>query len=498
MKFPVPKGLIHVLANLGGTVWSAAIGIAFVPIYVARLGIESYGLIGFIAALQVWFSLLDMGFTTTLNREMAQASSKLTEAKRVRDLLRTLEAIVAVIALTIIFTLVFLGGSIARRWLQVEYLSINEVESVMSVAGIIIALRWVSGLYAGALQGLQDQVWLNGARIALSTSRAVGSVVVLYFVSNTVLSFFIFQCLTFFIENLFFIFRVYRKIPADGSRGKFSLARLEDVWKYSASVAFFSLLGTILAHSDKVLLSKLVSLSEFGIYSLAAVVAGVITMAASSVYSAAFPRFASHRHDQIEVLKEFSFMSQISSILIIPAALTILFFSDNFMQFFLHTQELPGNEDFLLRILVTGTMLNSLMYLPVALLLASGRTRKLVVINIVSIVFFLPGIFYFVPIYGIIAAAWIWFGLNLGYISFGAIYIFREFPEFKKWNWYLLDIIAPTLISAIALHFLKIIFSDVNDLFFVGFAFLIATIACFLCLGRLRSELFLVAKGLFT
>jgi O-antigen/teichoic acid export membrane protein len=494
MRFAVPKGLIHVLANLGGTFWSAAIGIAFVPLYVARLGIESYGLIGFIAALQVWFSLLDMGFTTTLNREMAQISSKSNQAKQVRDLLRTLEFLVVTIAFLIIIALIILGGSIARTWLKVEYLSVDEVEDVMSIAGIIIALRWISALYSGALQGLQDQVWLNGARIIFSTFRALGSVMVLYFVSNTVLSFFIFQCLTFFIESLFFVLRVYGKIPGDGSRGKFSLTSLNSVWKYSASVAFFSLLGTILAHSDKVLLSKLVSLSEFGVYSLAALVAGVITMAASSVYSAAFPRFASHCQDQMEVLKEFSFMSQLSSILIIPASLTILFFSDSFMQFFLHKQGLSENEGFLLSVLVAGMMLNSLMYLPVALLLASGKTRKLVVINVISIIFFLPGVLYFVPVYGVIAAAWIWFGLNLGYITFGAFYIFIEFPKLKIVNWYLFDLMVPILISVSVLFSLKAIFSEVHNLIFIGLAFVITTTMCFLTLGQLRLHLFKLQK----
>jgi len=480
--------LINVLANLGGTVWSAAIGIAFVPIYVSRLGIESYGLIGFIAALQIWFGLLDMGFTTTLNREMAQVGDSASELKRVKNFLRTLEGIVITIALIIIGALAFLGSSIARKWLQVEHLSYVEVENVMSIAGIIIALRWISGLYAGALQGLQDQVWLNGARIALSTSRAVGSVIVLYLVSNTVLSFFIFQCLTFFLENIVFVLRVYRKIPANGVGGKFSLASLGSVWKYSSSVAFYALLGTILSQSDKVLLSKLASLSDFGLYSLATVVAGVITMAASSVYSAAFPRFSFHQQNQEGALKDFAFMSQLASFLIIPAALTLLVFADDFMRFFLHTKELHSNEGSLLGIIVLGTMMKSLMYLPVALLLASGKTGKLVAINIVSIIFFLPAIIYFVPIYGIIAAAWIWFLLNMGYITLGTVFIFQEFSNFKKWNWYVLDLIIPSLISAIILFSLKTMFIEVHSLIFVGIAFALAAIASFLALPQLRSQ----------
>jgi O-antigen/teichoic acid export membrane protein len=495
MKSSPDKGFIHVLANLGGTAWSAAIGIAFVPIYISRLGIESYGLIGFIAALQIWFSLLDMGFTTTLNREMAQVGCSEKEIERIKNLLRTLETIVITIALAIIAALFFLGSSIARNWLQVEQLNYAEVESVMSITGIIIGLRWISGLYAGALQGLQDQVWLNGVRIALSTSRAVGSVFVLYFVSNSILSFFIFQCLSFFLENIVFIMRVYKRIPKSAYKGKFSLVSLGSVWKYSASVGLYALLGTLLSQSDKVLLSKLVSLSDFGVYSLAAVVAGVITMAASSVYSAAFPRFSTHHETQDGLLKEFSFMSQLSSFLIVPAALTIAVFADDFMRFFLHKTQLNSNEDFLLAIIAIGTMMNSLMYLPAALILASGSPRKLVVINVVSLFLFLPAIIYFAPIYGVIGAAWIWLILNFGYITFGIVYIFRKFPHFKKLSWYFFDILVPLLISTSILGALRFIFIDVHSLFFVGIAFTLAAIGSFLCLPKLIHQLFELIKS---
>lgn len=488
------KGLIHVLANLGGTAWSAIIGIAFVPIYVSRLGIESYGLIGFIAALQVWFSLLDMGFTTTLNREMAQAGDGYSEVKRIKNLLRTLEVVVISIAIVIIVVLAFTGSAIARKWLQVEHLSYSEVESVMSIAGIIIGLRWVSGMYAGALQGLQDQVWLNGARIALTTTRAVGSLIVIYFISNSIAGFFIFQCISFALENIVFVVRVYKKIPSQQVRGQFSLTSLGGVWKYSSSVALYALLGTLLVQSDKMLLSKLVSLSDFGIYSLATVAAGVVTMAASSVYTAAFPRFSAHQSNREGLLREFNFMSQLACFLIAPAALTIFVFSDDFMRFFLHTNELHANEDLLLSIIVAGTMLNSLMYLPVALILASGKPRKLIVINIISVLVFLPGIIYLTPIYGVIGAALMWFGLNLAYITLGTIYIFQHFPYLKKMDWYLFNTFIPLSISAIILIILRWIFIDVHSLFFVGFAFVLSAIGNFFCLPALRNQLYALVR----
>jgi O-antigen/teichoic acid export membrane protein len=218
-------------------------------------------------------------------------------------------------------------------------------------------------------------------------------------------------------------------------------------------------------------------------------------MAASSVYTAAFPRFSTYHENHDELLKEFSFMSQLSSFLIVPAALTIAIFADDFMRFFLHTNQLNSNEDFLLAIIVIGTMMNSLMYLPVALVLASGSPRKLVAINVVSVLLFLPAIIYFTPIYGVIGAAWIWLILNFGNITFGAIYIFRKFPHFKKWKWYFFDILTPFLISISILGALRFIFIDVHNLFFVGIAFMLAAAGSFLCLPRLRYQLFALIKS---
>jgi O-antigen/teichoic acid export membrane protein len=189
-------------------------------------------------------------------------------------------------------------------------------------------------------------------------------------------------------------------------------------------------------------------------------------------------------------------MSQIASLLIIPLALTLLIYSDSFMQFFLHKQELQENEAFLLAVIVVGTMMNSLMYLPIALLLASGKTGKLLLINVISILFFLPGVIYLVPIYGIMAAAWIWFLLNLGYIAIGSIYIFREYPEFRKINWYFSDLLVPIMISGTVLLSMKFLFGDIHNLFFVGFAFVLAAVASLLSLGRLRNQLFILIKGL--
>jgi O-antigen/teichoic acid export membrane protein len=64
------------VAQLSSNLWAAAIGLVFVPVYIRFLGIESYGPLGLYAALQGLACVLDLGLTTTINRELARLSAR--------------------------------------------------------------------------------------------------------------------------------------------------------------------------------------------------------------------------------------------------------------------------------------------------------------------------------------------------------------------------------------------------------------------------------------
>ena len=65
----------NLLAGLANSIWSALISLAVVPFYLKYLGMEAYGLIGFFVTTQAVLSLLDMGFSPTINREVARCSA---------------------------------------------------------------------------------------------------------------------------------------------------------------------------------------------------------------------------------------------------------------------------------------------------------------------------------------------------------------------------------------------------------------------------------------
>lgn len=92
----------NTIANFIGQGWVALMGLAFIPIYIRYLGVEAWGLVGFMSMLQAWFVLLDMGLTPTLSREMARFQAGAHSAQSIRNLLRSLEVIYGGVALVVV------------------------------------------------------------------------------------------------------------------------------------------------------------------------------------------------------------------------------------------------------------------------------------------------------------------------------------------------------------------------------------------------------------
>lgn len=114
----------NIIANFGGKAWAGLIQLLFVPFYIKFLGMEAFGLIGFFIMLQGLLGLLDLGLSTTLNRELACRSAN-NNAHEVKDLVRTMEWIYWPIAIVIAVGIIVVAPWIARSWVNVKELPLK-------------------------------------------------------------------------------------------------------------------------------------------------------------------------------------------------------------------------------------------------------------------------------------------------------------------------------------------------------------------------------------
>jgi O-antigen/teichoic acid export membrane protein len=435
----------NLVANYLGQGWVALMGLAFLPIYIRYLGMEAYGLIGLFAVVQAWLTLLDMGMTPTLNREMARFTAGAHSAQSIRDLLLSLEIICVSIAALITGGLWACSDWLANDWLNTNQLPTTVVAQAISVMAFVVALRFVEGIYRGSLFGLQQQVWYNGASAILATIRQAGAVAILAWVSPTIQAFFIWQGFFSLLTVAVLTQRVHRVLPNAPQPPKFSRKALMGVWNFAGGMMGITFLAILLTQVDKVLLSHLLSLESFGYYTLAATVAGVLYMVIGPITQALYPRMVElfTLEDQTELASVYHQGAQLVTVLTAPALMLLSFFAGGVVFMWSGNVGLAENTASILSVLVLGTFLNGLMYMPYQLQIAHGWTSLAIKTNAVAVIFLIPAIFWVVPRYGAVGAAWIWVTLNAGYALISIQFMHRRILPKEKWRWYFTDVLWP-------------------------------------------------------
>jgi O-antigen/teichoic acid export membrane protein len=481
----------NLIANYLGQIWTALMRLAFLPLYIHYLGIESYGLIGLFGVVTASLSLLDMGMTPTLSREMASFMGGKHTSESIRDLLRSIEIITFSISALIVVIFVLSSHWLASSWLQTNKLSVEVVSQSFAIMGFVAALNFATTIYRSSILGLQRQVLFNAINTFLVTIQGVGAVAVLAWVSPTIQAFFVWQGLIAITTLVTLCFTIYNILPKPKRSGRFSLPMLREIRGFAAGMMGTTFLSLLLTQVDKVLLSRLLDLTDYGYYTLATTAAGALTTFVTPIALAWFPRLTElvSSENYPALVRLYHEGAQLVTVVVGSAALVLIFFSETFLQLWTQNTELAQQNSLLLSLLVLGNLLNSLMWIPFQAQLAYGWTSLRLRINIVAVSFIVPAILWAVPRYGAIGAAWCWISLNAGYVLINMHFMHRRILKTEKGRWYEQDVIAPLAPALAVTIILRCLLpsSPVGSLFQLGI--LILSLFCVFSAALLSANL---------
>src|ERR1700733_6595522 len=182
----------NLIAGVVQSIWTAALGLVVVLLYLKYLGTGAYGLIAFYTSAQVLLQLLDMGLVPTMNREVARSSAT-NDFGTVRVLLHSLSVVYWITSVFIAVGIAVLAPFISHHWLHANSMLQQSVTYVVILMGIVIACRWPIGIYQGAIVGAQRLFVSSVINIVMITVASVGSVLLLAFVSPRIELFFLWQ-----------------------------------------------------------------------------------------------------------------------------------------------------------------------------------------------------------------------------------------------------------------------------------------------------------------
>jgi len=441
----------NLVANYIGQGWSAIMSIAFIPLYIRYLGIESYGLIGLFGMLLTWLGLLDLGMTPTLSREMARFTGGAHTADSIRTLLRTIEIITIAVAFIICIGVWLLSDWMANSWLKADKIHPKIVAEAFSIMGIVTALRFIENIYRSTILGLQKHVIYNFVSVVISTLRGLGAVFVLVWISNSIRIYFIWQGIISILTLIVFASITYYYLPKSKNTVSFSLLSLKGVGKFAGGVLVLSILTLILTQVDKVLLSKLLSLSEYGYYTLASVSAGSLYMMTGPISQAFSPKLAELHaaNDHVKLKEKYHQGAQLFSVVMGSAAMIFFFFGQTILYLWTQNTEMASRSSVIFRILSIGNLLNGLNTMPYLLQIAFGWISIVTRINLLAVLIIVPLLIYITPIYGALGASTVWLIFNAGYLIIGSIFMYRKLLMTERWKWVLNDIFIPVIVATV-------------------------------------------------
>jgi O-antigen/teichoic acid export membrane protein len=398
---------LDVLANLGGKASLGFFIILFTPLYIRKMGIEAYGLIGLYTSLISAFGLLDMGMAPTLNREMARDARCERAIQAKRDLLKTFQTIYCGAALLIGAMIGFLAPIVAHHWIRPGALARSTVENAIIMIGIAVAFQFPIGLYSGGLLGAGKQVLYNFLVCAIGVFRFGGAAIILLFVSSSIGAFFAWQAVSNVLASVIMATALWRSIARSERRAMFDLASLKSHWRFAAGTSGTYVLGIIIGQSDKLLLSKIVSLEALGYYSLAATIAASVGYLSSPVSAAFLPRFTQKLTGGDVQGATFLYHKAIQtlSILVLPASTLLIIFSRDILVLWTRSPAVAAKTHTLVSLLVAGVAINSFAYISYALQIANGWTRLGFMANLVASILFIPALILAVSKLGVLGAA---------------------------------------------------------------------------------------------
>lgn len=278
------------LENYFAQGYSIAASIVILPAYLTITGPEAFGLIGLFSLLQACMKLVDLGFTITISREVARLKAKLEAQPRLHAVVLSMERCFWGVSSLLGIALLIASPFANDRWIKSASLESGLVTVCFALMAVASVLRWQAAFYRSALTGYEVLRWISRFEVIVTTFRFPATLLIMTLFSLNIGFFFACQAVIAASE-VFFARQKLRRLMGPRPAGvRYSWSELAPLMPLAMSSAYAGLIGVALSQFDKLYLSQLLTLEEFGYFSLITVITTGILSLTGPITRAFMPR----------------------------------------------------------------------------------------------------------------------------------------------------------------------------------------------------------------
>lgn len=468
------------------------VGIVTLPLLLNYVGAEGFGLIGVFTLLYSLSALLDMGLLPALSRDISRLRDLPAEHWRLRTLVNSVEIFFAGVAITIAITIVACSGWIASKWLTPDRLSTELVTHSLWIMAATLSIRWMAALNRSGIVAYEKQVWINCFDIAISTLRFPVSILVVMVTTGDLITYFTYQASVGALEFVGLRWKFHRLLPGTSGRTQwFSAAELKRILPFAGGIAYATIVWVLLTQLDKLILSRVLQLSEYGYFVLVVTITAGISMISTPISRAILPRMTSlvAAGSIAQMLEVYQSATRYVVCVATPVTLIMALWPHELI--FAWSGERAAAEwaSDILPLYAIGGGIISITSFQYFLQYAHGDLRLLTRFNTFALVLNVPLIIYAAFEYGAIGVARVWFAFRvLSFLIWVPIVHSRLAPGIHV-RWMTLDVLPSFLACLIPILLAYFIYSPQGSSRIEVFVFFSLIVLVSLCVGLIVSSI---------
>ncbi len=400
----------NVLYNVLGGLWSIGLNLLLVRVQLQTLGAEAYGLVSFGQSLMLMNTLFDFGLSTTLIRSIA------AERERAIAFVRSAAAIYWLCALAI-GALIFLAAEpLAFHWLRLERIEPAEAIVALRLWAVAIAFNHLMYLYVALMSGAQRLDLLNAVKV-LYIGLYQGGGALLLLMTGSLLGFMLWNALTSVCGAVLYGWAVRRAWKPLLSRPRLAWSALRPLMAQMGSVYGTVILSLILIQVDRLLISRLLPLTQLGFYNTAFIIIQGIGTLQGFLNTALLPALARDHGsgDQEAFRRHMRRLLQVMLYVIAPLVFACIAFGRELLLLWT-TPEAADGAYRAMALLALGSLLNTISSADYTAATATANADVIVRVNLWLTAPYVLLMYALIVLLGIEGAALAWIALNFTYL----------------------------------------------------------------------------------
>lgn len=385
----------NVSFNLVGVAVPFLIAIPAMGFIAREIGFEAFGLFTLALTISGVASILDLGTTKALVREIAL---NVECHKAVKKIFYTSFFFVALISIIFSVFGIFLQDFFIE-WLNIEEIPKYDLQISIILIFSAIPFTVLSILCLAYFEGVEDFLLMNKLKIFNGVLMAILPLLFVFYANNligVILGILISRIISL-VLNLFF---VIKKI---GFMMDFEKNIIYSLFRFGGWLTVSNFISVLMQYSDRFLISNLSGAKNIAAYTAPSEIISRITIIPIAVLKVAFPSMISAKGNNDVYRKTYQ-------LLIVFGALTLFFgflCSEWFMRIWLG-DALDIRSVIILKILLVGVFFNILAQAPYLKIQSKGYSNITAYIHIVEVVPYFLLLFKLMELYGLTGVAWAW------------------------------------------------------------------------------------------